>query len=105
MAILLTIRFWVLAVALSCFSVLYGNLGMQQRNTNFFHYIYICVCVCDFHFQSIELLHQSLTGRADEQVPQTGGVEYDPAEITAKALLCFNNKYVSNTLSCDTHSY
>jgi hypothetical protein len=28
--------------------------------------------------------------------------QYDPAQITAKALLCFNNKYASNI--CDTHS-
>ncbi|XP_059434963.1 uncharacterized protein LOC132167933 [Corylus avellana] len=64
MAILLTIRLWVLAVALSCVFVLYGNLG-----------------------------------RADEEVPQTGGVVYDPAQITAKALLCFNNKYIYS--SCE----
>lgn len=37
-----------------------------------------------------------MTGRADE-VPQAGGVEYDPPEIVAEALLCFNNKHVSKT--------
>ncbi|KAE8076830.1 hypothetical protein FH972_015454 [Carpinus fangiana] len=33
-------------------------------------------------------------GRVDEEVPQTGSIEYDLAQITAKALLCFNNKYI-----------
>lgn len=37
-----------------------------------------------------------MTGRADE-VPQAGGVVYDPPEIVAEALLCFNNKHVSKT--------
>lgn len=38
-----------------------------------------------------------MTGMADyQQVPQTGGtVLDDPPQIVAKALLCFNNKYVS----------
>lgn len=87
MAIPLTISLWVLAVALSWVSALYGNLGMKQRNTNFLYVVFI------FRVLSFNL-HQSLTGRAVEEVPQTGGVDYDPAQITAKALLCFNNKYV-----------
>ena len=33
-----------------------------------------------------------MTGKADE-VPQV----YDPAQIVAKALLCFNDKYVCKT--------
>lgn len=33
-----------------------------------------------------------MTGKADEAVPQTGGAGYD---IVSKALLCFNNNYVS----------
>lgn len=39
-----------------------------------------------------------MTGKADEAVPQTGGAGYDPAQIVSKALLCFNNNYVSRTL-------
>lgn len=37
------------------------------------------------------------TGGAGEHVPQTGvaGAD-DPAEIVAKALLCFNDNYVSD---------
>ena len=38
-----------------------------------------------------------MTGKADEAVPQTGGAGYDPAQIVAKALLCFNDKYVCKT--------
>jgi hypothetical protein len=46
-----------------------------------------------------------LTGRADEEVPQTCGIQYDPAQITAKALLCFNNKYVSNMFDTQLNTF
>ncbi|XP_050271944.1 uncharacterized protein LOC126715402 [Quercus robur] len=58
-SIVLTVRLWLFAVALTYVSVLYGNLG-----------------------------------KADE-VPQ----DHDPAQIVAKALLCFNEKYVYS--SCE----
>ncbi|KAK6265314.1 hypothetical protein QUC31_016151 [Theobroma cacao] len=38
-------------------------------------------------------------GKADEGLPQTGGVARDPAQIVAKALLCFNDKYIYS--SCE----
>jgi hypothetical protein len=38
-------------------------------------------------------------------MPQTGTgiVDGDPAEVVAKALLCFNNNYVSGILILSTH--
>ncbi|XP_061975238.1 uncharacterized protein LOC133696955 isoform X1 [Populus nigra] len=55
-------------------------------------------------------------GKADEDGPQTGTgiaggmpqtgtgiVDADPAEVVAKALLCFNNKSVSGILILSTH--
>jgi hypothetical protein len=38
-------------------------------------------------------------------MPQTGTgiVDGDPAEVVAKALLCFNNKYVGGILILSTH--
>lgn len=37
------------------------------------------------------------TGGANGYVPQTGSAgEDDPAEVVSKALLCFNNNYVSS---------
>lgn len=47
-----------------------------------------------------------MTGMAAEQGPQTGGTheEYDPPQIVAKALLCFNNKYVSKTSLIHHHN-
>ncbi|XWS08517.1 hypothetical protein CRYUN_Cryun40dG0009400 [Craigia yunnanensis] len=39
------------------------------------------------------------TGKADEDLPQTGAVAGDPAQIVSKALLCFNDKYIYS--SCE----
>jgi len=36
---IVTVRLWLFAVALTYVSVLYGNLGMQQRNIDFSTYI------------------------------------------------------------------
>lgn len=55
----------------------------------------------------------SLTGNAHEDlpetgsvdghdIPQTGGVDGDPAQIVAKALLCFNDKFVSDFFASTT---
>ncbi|XP_022760645.1 uncharacterized protein LOC111306908 [Durio zibethinus] len=64
MAVLSTVKLWVLALTMVCMSI--------------------------FCFYS---------GKADEGVPQTGAVVGDPAEIVAKALLCFNDKYIYS--SCE----
>ncbi|XVF38819.1 hypothetical protein REPUB_Repub20aG0135000 [Reevesia pubescens] len=49
--------------------------------------------------QRVNPLPQSLTGNADEGLPQTGAVAADPAQIVAKALLCFNEKAIYS--SCE----
>nr|TKS15003.1 hypothetical protein D5086_0000036700 [Populus alba] len=77
------------------------------------------------HGKSLDILSAFLVGvsifccnlgKADEDgsqtgtgiaggMPQTGTgiVDGDPAEVVAKALLCFNNKYVSGILILSTH--
>ncbi|KAJ6891376.1 hypothetical protein NC651_024773 [Populus alba x Populus x berolinensis] len=77
------------------------------------------------HGKSLDILSAFLVGvsifccnlgKADEDGPQTGTgiaggmpqtgtgiVDGDPAEVVAKALLCFNNKYVSGILILSTH--
>ncbi|KAI5574138.1 hypothetical protein BDE02_10G126500 [Populus trichocarpa] len=77
------------------------------------------------HGKSLDILSAFLVGvsifccnlgKADEDGPQTGTgiaggmpqtgtgiVDGDPAEVVAKALLCFNNKYVGGILILSTH--
>ena len=38
----------------------------------------------------------SLSAKADEDLPQPDGALVDPGQVVAKALLCFNDKYVSD---------
>lgn len=99
----------ILSAFLVGVSIFCCNLGIWQITNRWSK-------ISDFDFGALTIIFWSFTGKADEDGPQTGTgiaggmpqtgtgiVDGDPAEVVAKALLCFNNKYVGGILILSTH--